>query len=88
MTIVLALAYLRQGVQSQSAQQLAANRSVAERLLQERGAQLRAAADVLVADFGFREAATSGDRDTVLSALGNHALRLDAQIAVLYDQQG
>lgn len=87
-TIILALVYLRQGVEAQSGQQLVASRAVLDRTLEDRGAQLRSAADVLVADFAFKEAATSGDRDTVLSALNNHARRIDAQVAMLYSQDG
>jgi diguanylate cyclase (GGDEF)-like protein len=87
-TIVLALVYLRQGVEEQSARQLSSSRGVLDRTLADRALQLRSAADVLVADFAFREAATSGDRDTVLSALANHARRLDAQVAMLYSPEG
>jgi diguanylate cyclase (GGDEF)-like protein len=87
-TIVLALVYLRQGVQAQSAQQLTANRVVLDRMLDERASQLRSAADVLVGDFAFREAATSGDSETLQSALDNHARRIDAQVAMLYSQDG
>ncbi len=64
------------------------SRAVLDRTLEDRATQLRSAADVLVADFAFREAATSGDRDTVLSALNNHARRIDAQVAMLYSQDG
>lgn len=87
-TIILALVYLRQGVETQSGQQLASSRAVLDRTLADRANQLRSAADVLVADFAFREAATSGDRDTVLSALHNHARRIDAQVAMMYSQDG
>ncbi|MET0293166.1 MAG: EAL domain-containing protein [Steroidobacteraceae bacterium] len=87
-TIVLALAYLRSGVEEQSAHQLATSRTVLDRTLADRAVQLRAAADVLVGDFAFREAATSGDSETVLSALRNHARRIDAGVAMLYSQNG
>ncbi len=87
-TIVLALVYLRSGVEEQSSHQLAASRNVLDRTLADRALQLRSAADVLVADFAFREAATSGDRETVLSALRNHARRIDAAVAMVYSQDG
>jgi diguanylate cyclase (GGDEF)-like protein len=87
-TIILALVYLRQGVEAQSGQQLVSSRAVLDRTLSDRATQLRSAADVLVADFAFREAATSGDRETVLSALHNHARRIDAQVAMMYSQDG
>jgi diguanylate cyclase (GGDEF)-like protein len=87
-TIVLALVYLNRGVRTQLAQQLTATRTMLDRMLEDRARQLRAATDVLVADFAFREAATSGDRATILSALGNHARRIDAEVATLYQNDG
>src|SRR5262245_32213727 len=54
-------------------------------LLQSRAEQLREAVQVLVADYGFKEAATLNDADTLVSALDNSAERVDAQLAVLLD---
>jgi len=87
-TVVLALVYLNRGVRAESAAQLTAARAMLERSLDVRSQQLRSAAEVLVADFAFREAATSGDRPTTLSALSNHAHRIDAAVAMLYDAEG
>ena len=87
-TIVLALAYLKRGVHAESVQQLTATRAMLDRMLEDRSRQLRAAAEVLVADFAFREAATSDNRETILSALNNHARRINAGLAVLYHSDG
>ena len=46
--------------------------------LQENSQQLVEATGVLTYDFGFREAVATRDRDTILSALNNHAARIKA----------
>jgi len=75
---------------TQSAQRtLDAELQVAERvwqrLLEQRAARLQQAAAVLAADYGFRDAVTSGDADTVRSALENHGARIDASLVALLD---
>lgn len=56
---------------------------VLARLLVQNAASLRAAAEVLAADYGFRDAIASDDRATILDALANHGQRIGAA-AVLY----
>ena len=87
-TIVLALAYLNQGVRTESSEDLLSTRTVLNRLLEARAQQLRSAGEVMVADFAFREAATSGDRPTIRSVLQNHARRINANVALLYSMTG
>jgi len=53
-----------------------------------RSAQLVTTADVLVSDFGFKQAVSGGDRATIESALRNHAARAGATVAVLLDLDG
>jgi diguanylate cyclase (GGDEF)-like protein len=53
-----------------------------------RTAQLLTTADVLVSDFGFKQAVSGGDRATIESALRNHAARAGASVAVLLDLDG
>jgi diguanylate cyclase (GGDEF)-like protein len=53
-----------------------------------RSDQLLTAASVLVADYGFREAAATGDAATIRSALANHSARIGADMAVLLDLSG
>ena len=53
------------------------------RLLDQRRDQLALAARVLAADFGFRSALLTGDRDTIESALQNHGSRIDASLMLL-----
>ena len=56
---------------------------VLSRLLEQRASQLTQAARVLAADYGFREALTSRDNDTIVSALGNHGERIEASLMML-----
>jgi adenylate cyclase len=51
---------------------------VFKRLLDQNSQQLVEATSVLTYDFGFREAIATRDRDTILSALRNHAARIKA----------
>jgi diguanylate cyclase (GGDEF)-like protein len=75
-------------VRAESARQLTATRAMLDRTLAVRARLLRAATDVLVADFAFREAVATADRPTMQSALGNHAGRVGADLAVLYAPDG
>ncbi len=56
---------------------------VVSRLLEQRASQLVQAARVLAADYGFREALASHDRDTIVSALANHGSRIEANLMML-----
>lgn len=68
--------------------ELAAAERVWERFLELRGQRLLSAVSVLAEDFGFREAVASGDRATGVSALLNHAARVEADFALLLSPSG
>ncbi len=87
-TIVLALASIHGAVRTDSARRLTAARAMLDRTLAERSRRLRSATDVLVRDFGFKEAVATADLPTMQSALSNHAARVDAELAVLYGLDG
>jgi diguanylate cyclase (GGDEF)-like protein len=87
-TIVLTLASLRGAVRTESARQLTATRAMLASTLAVRARLLRATADVMAADFAFREAVATADQPTIVSALGNHAGRVGADLAVLYAPDG
>lgn len=57
-------------------------------LLNNRAMQLASSVEILVADFGFREAVASGDEDTIRSALANHSGRVQADLARLITREG
>ncbi len=87
-TIVLTLVSVRSTVRTESARQLTATRAMLDRTLAVRARLLRAATDVLVADFAFRSAVATADQPTMQSALDNHAGRVGADLAVLYAPDG
>jgi diguanylate cyclase (GGDEF)-like protein len=82
---------IRASIDRNARQLLRGQLEVAERvwaqMLAQRAAQLQQGAAVLAADFGFREAVTSDDRDTIASALANHGSRIGATVAALLDPQ-
>ena len=57
-------------------------------LLNNRAMQLASSVEILVADFGFREAVATGDEDTIRSALANHSGRVKADLARLITRSG
>ena len=61
---------------------------VASLALQQQGEALRERVAVVTADFGFKAAAATQDRNTILSALANHGERLDADLAMWLDPSG
>ena len=72
----------------QATTELRAGAAVARKTLEFRGQQLSNAAHILIADFGFKEAVASGDHATLLSALANHATRIKAGVAAVFDVEG
>ncbi|MFO1409280.1 MAG: EAL domain-containing protein [Steroidobacteraceae bacterium] len=87
-TVFSVLVYRDRGVRQEAARELARGLDVVRRQLDTRGAQLRSAVAVLVADFGFKAAVASGDAATIRSALANQANRIDASFAAFYDHDG
>ena len=73
----------RAGIESE----LQIGQRVWQRLLDQNAQRLREASGVLAADFGFRSAIASGDRETIASALDNSASRIGAAMAVLLDTE-
>jgi diguanylate cyclase (GGDEF)-like protein len=69
------------------ADELDQGEKVLARLLVQNAASLRAAAEVLAADFGFRAAIASNDRETILDALANQSGRIGAAVAMYSDLQ-
>jgi diguanylate cyclase (GGDEF)-like protein len=65
-------------VRAQAREQLQVGTRVFERLLDVRGRRLRDGVQLLSADFGFRDAVSSGDSPTIRSALQNQGARIGA----------
>lgn len=75
-------------VQAQAREELDIGGRVFERLLESRSRQLHDAVQVLAADFGFKEAVSSGDEETIRSALGNSGARINAGAVMLLGMDG
>ena len=83
-----ALAVLERDARDATARELDAAAELVDGWLGQRAALLGNGADVLAADFGFRSAIASGDRETIASSLTNNAARIAADVAVLYAPDG
>lgn len=64
---------------------LATGGQVFYQLLELRQHQLQQTAGVLAADYGLKDAVAIGERPTLESMLGNHAKRIQADVAILRD---
>jgi diguanylate cyclase (GGDEF)-like protein len=76
---------INSNVRAQLAQELAIGDKVWWRLLDQNAQKLRQGAAVLAADYGFRSALSSGDTETLRSALENSGARIGAPITALLD---
>lgn len=75
-------------VRGQASAQLEVGTRVFERLLDVRGRRLADGAQLLAADFGFRDAVASGDAATMASVLLNHGKRINASDMILLGMDG
>lgn len=87
-TLAAVLVSTRRTVEVRSEEQLRAGAGLAEQLVRFRSGQLANAVAVLAADFGFREAVASGHGPTILSAAGNSAQRIGADLVLVLDTHG
>ncbi|WP_404398769.1 cache domain-containing protein [Idiomarina loihiensis] len=90
--LLIALAAVWVATENQLDRSIERELSVSERvfreLLDSRSAQLLQAAEVLTADFGFKRAVDSKDRETIVSALVNYGERIEAELMVLQTPEG
>src|SRR5579871_5868928 len=87
-TLLLALGYVHRDVLHTADQDLLTAQTVLQRQLQLSQERMAATAEVLISDFGFKEAVASSDAATIRSALDNQVQRIGATLAVLYDPMG
>ena len=87
-TLFAVLASTARDVRARGAEQLSADGSFVDQLIRYRAEQLASAVAVLAEDFGFREAVASGDGPTMLSAAGNNARRVGADLVLLINTRG
>jgi diguanylate cyclase (GGDEF)-like protein len=67
--------------------QLEVGARVFGRLLAQNADTLQQGARILAADYGFREAVASDDRDTLASALANHGERIGANVSMYWSTE-
>src|SRR5262249_30990546 len=87
-TLAAVLASTAHTVEGRAAAELRSGTSYAQQLIRFRAAQLANGVGVLAADFGFREAVAGGDIPTIISAAGNNAGRIGADMVLLTDPRG
>tara|TARA_R110001592_G_scaffold10098_1_gene52567 strand:- start:8322 stop:10679 length:2358 start_codon:yes stop_codon:yes gene_type:complete len=75
-------------ISSQVSKDLEIGQGVIERVFKNRSSLLFSTADVLTADFGFKQAVASRDQPTIESALNNHGQRISADLMVLLSLEG
>ena len=76
---------IAQSAQRQVQQELLVGEKVWRRLLDQKAQQLSQGATVLAADYAFRDAVNSQDRDTISSALENNGARIGATVTAYLD---
>ena len=78
---------IRGGIDANARSAIRAELALAERifkrLLDQNAQQLTQGARLLAADYGFKQAVTSNDRETIASALANHGARIGASLTLL-----
>lgn len=87
-TFLAVMRTVEQDVDRRARESLIIGGAVVNEFLAGRGEQLRASVEVLAADFGLKEAAASGDEETIQSVLSNHSKRVGADVALLLDLDG
>ncbi len=92
--IIQATGYLttRFNIERNARQQATSDLTVGERifdnLISDNSKNLTQASKILAADYGFREAVSSKDAETIVSALDNYRGRISADIAMFHDAPG
>lgn len=78
-------ASIERNARAQIARELDTDERVWQRLLEQKAERLRQGSALLAADYGFRAAVSSGDTETIESALENHGARIGAAVTALLD---
>ncbi len=76
---------IEQSARRQISQELLVGERVWRRLLDQNAQKLSQGATLLATDFGFRSAVSSGDLETIRSALENNGARIGATVTALLD---
>jgi diguanylate cyclase (GGDEF)-like protein len=87
-TLIAVMRTVEADVDRRARESLVIGGAVVNDFLTSRGEQIRTSVEVLAADFGLKEAAATGDAETIGSVLSNHGRRVGADIALLMDLEG
>lgn len=79
---------VRQSAVGQAHAQLRSGGRIFQQAFDARGKRLLDAVQIVASDFGFKQAAATGDTATIRSVLYNHGHRVGADVAVLADLDG
>jgi diguanylate cyclase (GGDEF)-like protein len=74
---------IRENARASIREELSINQRVFRRLLDQYAQKLTQGARLLASDYGFKQAISSDDRETIVSALANHGNRIEASHALL-----
>jgi diguanylate cyclase (GGDEF)-like protein len=88
LTLFPVLDAIRRDVDERAEQTVGLAGVLFDEYMKNRGDQLLTTVNVLVSDYGFKQAVAGGDQPTIRSALVNHAGRVRATVAVLLDLDG
>ncbi|WP_373488090.1 putative bifunctional diguanylate cyclase/phosphodiesterase [Blastomonas sp.] len=86
--IVVATGGVERYAEGVATREMATSAATFDKILELQAAQMRTSADVLAADFGFREAFAISDQPTIASALESLRVRADAPLAIMVPLQG
>ncbi|WP_430385839.1 putative bifunctional diguanylate cyclase/phosphodiesterase [Blastomonas fulva] len=86
--IIVATDGVERYAESVATKEMATNAATFDKILELQAKQMRTSADVLAADFGFREAFALDDQPTITSALESLRVRAGAPLAIMIPLQG
>lgn len=86
--IIVATGGVERYAEGVATSEMATSAATFDRILELQAAQMRTSADVLAADFGFREAFAISDQPTIASALDSLRARANAPLAIMVPLQG
>jgi diguanylate cyclase (GGDEF)-like protein len=86
--IIVATGGVERYAEGVATSEMATSAATFDKILELQAAQMRTSADVLAADFGFREAFANSDVPTIASALESLRVRADAPLAIMVPLQG
>ncbi|MFN3817788.1 putative bifunctional diguanylate cyclase/phosphodiesterase [Blastomonas sp.] len=86
--IIVATGGVERYAEGVATSEMATSAATFDKILELQAGQMRTSADVLAADFGFREAFAISDQPTIASALDSLRVRADAPVAIMVPLQG